>query len=420
MAFRMVPDQIDLLPIGGNAVGERAEASQQGEGGTTHLRVDGAKLDRLARQVGELSVALHGLSGLADRVEVVDRGLGGDLRRAQAAVETVSDGLRAAVADVRLVSLSPILRRLPRLAREVSAALGKDVAFHISGDATQADKQVADALFEPLLHLVRNAIDHGIESAENRRAAGKPVQGQVSLAIRAEGERLRILLRDDGKGIDPAKVRAAAIAQGLLGEEAAAALSDGQVQRLIFAPGISTAQGVSQTSGRGVGMDAVQRAIERVQGSIDIDSKAGAGTTIHIDLPLNAITTRLLTVQAGGETYGLRLDQIVETVRIGSDVIYDVGQGRACVLRERVLPVMDLGERVGHGESRADGQYARLVVTLAGGEPVALRVDALGERIDAMVRERGGLLAAMPAVGGTAVLADGGVLIVLDLGEIVA
>ncbi|MET0360206.1 MAG: Hpt domain-containing protein, partial [Sphingobium sp.] len=192
-AFRMVPDQIDLLPLGGSAITAGAEASSQGEGATVHLRVEGAKLDRLARHVGELSVALHGLSGLADRVEVFDRALGGDLRRAQAAVETVSDGLRTAVADVRLVSLSPILRRLPRLAREVAAALGKDIAFHISGDATQADKQVADALFEPLLHLVRNSIDHGIESAETRRAAGTPVQGQVSLAIRAEGERLRIL-----------------------------------------------------------------------------------------------------------------------------------------------------------------------------------------------------------------------------------
>ncbi|MFD1612363.1 chemotaxis protein CheA [Sphingomonas tabacisoli] len=415
-AFRLVPDQVAIARLNHGAAID-VGTSRMADGAST-LRVESARLDRLATHAGEMSIAVNGLDGFADRIERHDRALSAEFRRIQGAIESASTALRASIAEVRLVSLAPVLRRLPRLAREVAAVLGKDVEFRIAGDATKADKQIADGLFEPLLHLVRNAIDHGIENRDQRIAAGKPPRGHVSLAIAASGERLLVTLTDDGRGIDPTRVRASAIAKGLIDAEAAAEMSDAQAQRLIFMPGFSTTAAVSDVSGRGVGMDAVRTAVERLQGTIDIDSAMGTGTTFHVSLPLNAITTRLLTVSAGGEPYGLRLDQISETLRVAAAEIQPVGQGQACVIRNRTVPVVDLSRLLGHAS--LSSTTARLVVTEVTGEAVALRVDALGERIDAMVRGRAGLLASVPAIGGTALLADGGVLLVLDLLELAA
>lgn len=414
-AFRLVPDQIALaeLQAGGRS---DADCVAEFESAATMLRVEGAKLDRLARQAGELAVAIHGLERIARRVEVLDRSLAAELRRAQAAIDGASGALRASIAQVRLVSLAPVLRRLPRLARETADLLGKEIRFTLTGDATEADKQIADALFEPLLHLVRNAIDHGIEPPQERAGAGKPPEGAIDLTIAAHGDRLLVSLVDDGRGMDPRQLGRTAVAKGLIAPDTM--LSDAQALRLIFAPGFSTTENISTVSGRGIGMDAVQRVVERLQGTIDIESEAGAGTQVRISLPLNAITTRLLTVSAGGERFGIRLDQIRETVRVDADAIHAVGQGKACVIRDRTVPVIDLGVILGRCAAR--GRTALLVVTGVTGEPVALRVEALGERMDAMVREGKGLLASLAVVGGTAVLADGGVLLVLDLTELVA
>lgn len=413
-AFRLVPDQVVLSRVGNIGA---APVGVQASEVTTVLRVEGKKLDRLARQAGELVIAVHGLDGLAERTDGLDRSLAADIRRAHSAIESASGALRASIADVRLVSLGPVLRRLPRLAREVASGLGKEIEFSIAGETTEADKQIADGLFEPLLHLVRNAIDHGIEAPGDREAAGKPPRGKVVLTIASSGDRLVVTLSDDGRGIDPERLRRSAISKGLMTTDAAAALSDAQATRLIFTPGFSTAQAVTDVSGRGVGMDAVQKAVERLQGSIDVESVAGSGTTLRISLPLNAITTRLLTVSAGGELYGLRMDQIAETIRVDAADIHAVGQGEACVVRDRTVPVMNLGQLLGHACEKS--AMARLVLTEVTGELIAVRVDALGERLDARVRERTGLLSAVPAIGGTAVLGDGGVLLVLDLPELI-
>jgi len=414
-AFRFVPDQVELAPLD-NA--RRATAPVAGDGRASSLRVDGGKLDRLAREAGELAVAVHSLDGLAGRVERLDRALGADLRRAESAIAQASGAIRATVSNIRLVALGPVLRRMPRLARELAVGLGKDIDFAMTGETTEADKLIADALFEPLLHLVRNAIDHGIEPAAEREAAGKPAKGRVSLTVSVAGDRLVVTLSDDGRGIDPERVRASAVGKGLLSIDDAVALSDAQARRLIFLAGFSTADSISSVSGRGVGMDAVQRAIERLQGTIEVDSTVGSGSTFRISLPVSAITTRLLTVFAGEIVYGVRLDQIVETLRIDVDAVHKVGQGEACVVRDRTIPVIDLGSLLGRPGERGD--VVRLIVTEVTGEPVALRVDALGDRLDALVHERAGLLASVPAIGGTSVLADGGVLLVLDLPELLS
>jgi two-component system, chemotaxis family, sensor kinase CheA len=419
-AFRLVPDQIELATVhkieaSPAAFANDADASIAAV--TTTLRVDAAKLDQLIDRSGELGVAARTLTPLIARARTLDPALADDLRNAQAEIDRATNNIQQAVAQVRLVSLEPVLRRLPRLARDAAASLGKNIRFELTGETTEVDKQVADGLFEPLLHLVRNAVDHGIEPEAARKAAGKPSEGCVILSVRIDGENVRATLSDDGGGIDPQKIRDAALAKGLIDEGRAAAIDDAQAVDLIFLPGFSTASEVTEVSGRGVGMDAVRNTIERLNGTITIDSRLGQGTVVHVRLPVNAITARLLIVTAGDERVGVRLDQIVETVRIESAAIQPVGHGNACVLRDRTVPVLDLGERL--GLASATGTHARLLITDGGEGRVALRVGGFGERVDAMVRGNSGLLARLPAIAGTTMLGGGEVLLVLDLPELI-
>ena len=420
LAFRMVPGQVTLLPVEIDLPTTDAEESEGAftAAATTVLRVEAHRVDRLAETVGELGVATNALALLAERAEALDAPLASAIRAAQADLERAVDAAARAVSAVRLVSLAPALRRLPRLVREIAASLDKQIAFTVTGAQSEVDKQIADGLFEPLLHLIRNAIDHGIEDAAARAAAGKPEAGQLRLSIAREAGDILVSLSDDGGGIDRARIRATAIARGLVSPEAADALSDAGILALIFAPGFSTAAAVTGVSGRGVGMDAVQAAIDRLRGRIEIDSVAGRGTRFTLRLPANAITTRLLVIEVARDRYAVRFDQIAETVRIGSERLVALGTGTACVLRERTVPVLSLAELLGGVDSGA--LPAKLLVTRAGGDPVALRVDGFHEQMDAMVRPPSGLLAGMPLVGGTIVMGDGAVMLVLDMAELVA
>ncbi|MDV3456043.1 chemotaxis protein CheA [Sphingomonas sp. HF-S4] len=415
-AFRMVPDRIALHRID-PATADTAPAEAAGRTNAM-LRVDAARVDALADGLGELVVAVNGFAALAERAEAIDRTLAAGIRTVQADIERVAGELHRSVSAVRLVPLAPTLRRLPRVAREIAAALGKQVDFIISSEGLEVDKQIADGLFEPLLHLIRNAIDHGIETPDARAAAGKPVEGRVTLAVAREGDAIRITLDDDGAGIDPARIRTAAVSRGVIGEEAAAKLSDPAALRLIFAPGFSTAPEVTAVSGRGVGMDAVQAAVERLRGTIDLAGEPGRGTRFALRLPANALTTRLLVVEAGGDRYGVALDQIVETFRVDAAALMPVGSGAACVLRGHTVPVLSLAALLGGSDTPS--ATAKLLVTRAAGERVALKVDGFAERIDALVRPPGGILSSVPGVTGSALLGDGGVLLVLDLPALAA
>jgi two-component system chemotaxis sensor kinase CheA len=412
--FRLVPDQIAFHPVAAAGAAPVAGPSAS----STILRIDAARVDALADGVGELAVASNAFSTLADRADQIDPAFALAIRGAQADLDRAIGVVHRSVSAVRLVPLGPALARLPRLVREIAASLGKQVEFIISGDQIEVDKQIADGLFEPLLHLVRNGLDHGIEPSETRIAAGKPAEGKLSLQVARDGDDVVVTLTDDGAGIDPARIRSTAVARGLLDQEAAAQLTDAVALSLIFAPGFSTAKVVSDVSGRGVGMDAVQVAVDRMRGRIEIDSKIGKGTRFLLRLPANALTTRLLVVEVGHDRYAVPFDQIAETARVGGDRLVTLGTGTACVLRNRTVPVLSLAELLGGVEGGADP--ARLLVTRASGEPVALRVDGFSDRIDAMVRAPTGLLAGVPSVAGTTLLGDGGVLIVLNLLELVA
>lgn len=414
-AFRMQPDQVQFGEIVPTTMTEAPRASRTE---ASVLRVASTRVDAMADGLGDLVVAINALSPLAEEAKAIDRDLAARLRAVQATIERATSSLHRNLSAVRLVPLEPALQRLPRLTREIAQSLGKSVVLTITGDRIEVDKQIADSLFEPLLHLVRNALDHGIERAETRRAAGKPGEGAVALSFTRDGDAVIATLSDDGAGIDPTRIRQVAMNRGLLSHDAAEMLTDAAALRLIFAPGFSTTEAVSEISGRGVGMDAVQAAVDRLRGTIDIDSIVGKGTMFRLRLPANALTTRLLIVEVGGERYGVALDQVVETVRVDRAALLPVGRGIACILRDRTVPVLDLATLL---DARPfDSPHAKLVVTQNGGEPVALRVDAFAERIDTVVRPPTGLLSSARGVIGSALMGDGSVLLVLDLQELAA
>lgn len=416
--FRLVPDQVLVAAVTGqDPAAALARTVEQARETTITLRVDAAKLDGLADRSGELGVAIRALAPIGERLRLADPVLAAALRTVHDEIERIAGALQRTVAQVRLVPLEPVLRRLPRLAREAAASLGKSVRFTLVGEMLQVDKQIADQLFEPLLHLLRNAIGHGLETPADRAAAGKPAEGDIRLSVAQQGEMIEITLGDDGCGIDPVKMRDVAIARALLSAEDAAALGDDEARRLIFLPGFSTAATTTSLSGRGVGMDAVRASIDRLGGAISLESVVGAGTSMTLRLPANAMTTPLLVVEAGGQKLGLRLDHVVETARVDAGAIHAVGHGQACVLRDATVPVLDLARRLGLGE--AQGDRARLVIVDAGTGRTAIRVSRFGDRIDAVVKPRAGLLARLPALSGTAMMPDGSVLLVLDLPELV-
>jgi len=414
-AFRFVANETEIAVI----PARHADAIAQATGGAQQsLRVDIGRIDALANGVGELIVAANALTHVAAEADKVDIRIAATIRAAQTDLDRAVAAMRRGVMAVRSVSLGSSLRRLPRMVRELGGTLGKSVTFEMVGETTEVDKGIADAMFEPLLHLVRNAVDHGIEGEAVRRAAGKPLAGTIRLRIRPDGDQVTIELFDDGAGMDPVRIRDIAVSKGLLDRDAANALDEAQALRLIFAPGFSTASKITEVSGRGVGMDAVRIAIEQLGGRIDIASAPGDGTTIRLRLPLNAIMTRLLVVRVGTDRYGVALDRISETVSVAAESIVAVGAGRACVLRDRTLPVLSLATMLGGAEIPA--RTAKLLVTDAGGEPVGVQVDGFGERIDGLVRPRTGILAGVAGIAGTTMLGDGGVLVVLDLAELVA
>ena len=411
--FRMVPDQVSFV-----ALKHPAEQDQTGQVASEvrvkrSFRVDPARIDALGDAVGELLVAIHGFAGLAEEAERVDRSLAAKARAYQANLDRVTGNLHLMLGAVRSVPLESGLRRLPRLVREIAESLGKSVDFSITGQDVEIDKQVVDGIFEPLLHLVRNAIDHGIEGPERRKALGKSPIGKVSLAFSRNRDSIIAELTDDGVGIAPEAMRQVAVDRGLVTAEAAASFSDSAALRLIFMPGFSTASAVTELSGRGVGMDAVQVAVEKLRGSVEVDSGVGLGTTFRLILPTNTLTTRLLVVEAAGERFGVALDQVVETVGADQAKVVPIGSGIVCTVHGRTVPVLDLATLLGGKNSQHPN--AKLVLVRSGGEPVAVRVDAFAERIDSLVRPANGMLALIPGVIGSALMSDGAVLLVLDL-----
>jgi two-component system, chemotaxis family, sensor kinase CheA len=389
--------------------------------GRRSLRVDESKIDALVNLAGELIVVKNGFAHLAKRLgtETGEEEAARQIRRDYDAIEQIAGEIHAAILQLRMVPIGQVFRSFPRLVRDISRQLDKKLAFVTRGETTEVDKTVVDLLFEPLLHLVRNALDHGIETRDLRRSAGKSEVANITMQATRIGDRLVVEVIDDGSGIDPNIVKRKARERGLLTIDELAALSDEQAIDLIFSAGFSTAAKISDISGRGVGMDVVRTTVEQVGGRVSITSNLGVGTTARLELPLNIAISRIMVAEAGGHIFGVPLDAVTETIRLTPDRISQIKTNEGFVLRNRVIPIcplielMDLPKKPG-----AEPDARTLLITEVAGKIAALEVDAIGDRLETVLKPMQGLLSNARGYAGTTLLGDGRVLLVLDLKEI--
>ena len=382
------------------------------------LRVEQAKVDMLMNLVGELVVAKNALPFLARDAEVRfgSRELAREIKDKYAVIDRITRQMQSAVMDIRMMPVSDLFKRFPRLVRDIARKQDKKVDLVIEGETTEADKNILEALAEPLTHVLRNSLDHGVCTAEERLARGKSPVATIRLSALQEGDSVIITVADDGRGIDPARVTAKAIERGLIDEERAAQLTEAQAVQLVFLPGFSTAETVSDLSGRGVGMDAVRTVVERLGGHVELDSRPGEGTLVSLRLPLSMAVTRVLTVDLAGQLYGVPMDVVVETVRIDPAQIRRFKASEAVFLRDSVVPIVRLRALLGM-EPRNPALESILILRL-GGTLVGLVIDDFGTGMDIILKPFAGILANMSGFSGTAVLGDGRVLLVLNLKEI--
>jgi two-component system chemotaxis sensor kinase CheA len=382
------------------------------------LKVDQAKVDRLMALIGELVVAKNALPFLARRAHNVhgSRELSREIGQRYSVIDRLAQEMQEAIMEVRLLPVSEVFARFPRLIRDVSRKLDKQIELVLEGEETQADKNIIELLGDPLIHIVRNAADHGIESPASRIAAGKPAQGTIRLRAMQEGDRVVIEVSDDGRGVDTARVVAKALERGIIDPGEAERMTPAEAANLIFHPGLSTAEQISDLSGRGVGMDVVQTAIRDAGGSVNVASRPGLGTTVRLALPLSMAVMRVMTIETAGALYGVPIDLIAETVRIEALAIREIKQSEAFLLRDTIVPLVRL-RRVLRLPSRGDEREAVLVLRTPGGL-VGIIVDRFDEHMDIILKPLEGILAGLRGFAGTALLGDGRVLMVLDVKEL--
>ena len=396
------------------AAGPPSQPSFEPEQART-LRVDTARIDALVTLTGELTVAKNSIGHAASLVAREAPELGAILKARFAVLHRLTGELQHAVLSMRVLPLDHVFQRFPRLLREMSIELGKPASLFIEGGDTEADKVIVERLFEPLVHVIRNAIGHGIEDAATRAALRKPAEATIRLAARRLGEHVAVEVSDDGQGIDVDRIRELARERGLFTAEALSAMSDEAVIDVIFEPGFSTAATVTGLSGRGVGMDAVRAAVERLAGQVRVESRAGLGTTIRFMLPFSVMVTPIMVVVAGGQMFGIPLDAVIETLRIAAGSIAPVAGAEVVVIRDRTLALVSLARALDVRKHDPDEAEATIVIVRVEGHEAALRVDGIGERMEVMMKPLEGLLAGMPTLAGSTLLGDGGVLLILDL-----
>ncbi|SEK86318.1 chemotaxis protein CheA [Ectothiorhodospira marina] len=390
--------------------------------GPSAIKVDQAKIDRLMNLIGEMIVAKNALPYLAARAENVFgvRELSREIRGQYSTLNRIADEMQDAIMQVRLLPVSFVFQRFPRLVRDTAHKLGKEVRLILEGEETEADKNVIESLADPLVHIIRNSLDHGLETPEERRAAGKPAAGRLTIRARSESDRVVIEIADDGRGIDPTVIRRKAYEKGIIDEQTLERLTDQEALNLIFAPGFSTAGQVSDLSGRGVGMDVVRTAVARVNGSIDLKSQPGEGTRLRLSLPLSMAVTNVMVIVSAGQRFGVAMDAVAETVQIAQTNIQRIKHQTATVLRDRVVPLVTLNDLLGLDEAQVpneDGELAVVVVRIEN-DFLGIIVDDCRETVDIILKPLAGFLGNLQGYAGSALLGDGSVLLVLNPREL--
>jgi len=385
------------------------------------LRVDQAKVDTLMNLIGELIVSKNSLPFLAKRAEEVhgSREMSREIKDQYAVIDRLSQEMQAAIMQVRMLPISDVFDRFPRLVRDLSRKLAKDIDLVIEGGDTAADKNIIEALNDPLLHIVRNSLDHGVEPPDERVDAGKRPRATITLKAWQDAENVVIEVNDDGRGIDPKKIAASAVKKGVISQAEADRLSEQEAINLIFRPGFSTAAQVSDLSGRGVGMDVVRNAVEKLGGRVSVSSRVGEGSSTRLMLPLSMVVTRIMIIEAASGLYGVPMDLIVETVRVEVQHIHKIQQAEAFILRDRLIPLARLADALREPARPLKHDAEAVLVCRINGQTVGVVIDDFRGGMDVIVKPFEGIVAGARGFSGTTLLGDGRVLLILDLKELI-
>ena len=380
------------------------------------LRVDAGRIDNVLNLVGELiigkSMLQQALNDFAKRYP--KEPLRGKFADAMAFQARVLNDLQRSVMKIRMVPVDQLFRRFPRIVRDVARQCGREVDLELSGQETDLDKGILDAIAEPLTHLVRNAVSHGIEPAEQRRSLGKPPRGRIRLHALHQGNQVVVEISDDGRGIDVQKIRAKAADLGLIPPQEASRLSDAQALELIFRPGFSTAEEVTEVSGRGVGMDVVQSVLHRLKATIHIETHPGQGTTFRLKLPLTLAIIKALMFWVEQRLYAIPLNAVNQIARTTEAEVHQVDNYEVLQLRNQVLPLLRLGRRGAVEGDRKANKLFVLVITV-GEKKYGLIVDALEGEEELVIKALDDQTFATDLVNGASILGDGKVVLILNL-----
>ena len=371
------------------------------------VRVDVRRLDAMVNLVGELVLARNRLKTIRPRLR------DDDLDRAVAALDVATSRLQSAVMTARMQPVGRVFARFPKLARDVARQLKKNVELEVVGADTELDRNLVEALADPLVHLVRNAIDHGIEMPDARRRAGKPEQGRVRLSAQQEGDHVNIEVRDDGAGIDPEKIRRSAVEKGLITGEASARLSPDECLQLIFLAGFSTRDEVSDLSGRGVGMDVVQSKIRELSGQVQIHSTVGEGSRFCIRVPLTLAILPTLLVEIEGDVYALPLVRVIEVLTHEPASALSIDGQQMLDLRQEPIPLLGLREWL--GMPPASLPVVTGVVLQSGEQRYCLAVDRVRGREEVVIKALPPTLRGLPGYAGASLVGDGRMALILDV-----
>lgn len=419
--LRIEFEKVDhLLNLVGEVVLARGRLSSASDVQTTILREVAAVRKRLSLMPG-LNGSAAPLNEELERLERVLRETFGEVEMGLGGLGLAVGQLRDTVMKLRMVPIARLFSKYQRTVRELGGKLGKEIAVELRGAETELDKVLVERLEDPLLHLVRNAADHGIESPDERARAGKPRAGRVVLSAGQSGGQIVVSIRDDGRGLDAEKLKRKALEKGLLTRDEADALDTEQSYQLIFRAGFSTAEHVSDVSGRGVGMDVVREAISRLKGDIRISSELGKGTTLELSLPLTLAITQVLTARAGGELVAIPLDAVVSAQTVEPGDLERVATGTCIRIGSELLQVVDLAQVLGlsGGTSLGDEHAAAVVIVRVGQTELALLVHQVLGRHEVVIKALGPLLAAAPCTAGAALIGERMVLVV-DLVDVAA
>jgi two-component system chemotaxis sensor kinase CheA len=391
------------------------EAGAFGSTRSSMVRVDFAKLDHLLNLVGELIVHRTKLDELGRRLAAEAPAAGPALVEVVHQIGAVSSQLQETIMDVRMLEVRHVFERFPRLVRDLARQQGKQVELVLQGEETRVDKAVIDELGEPLVHLIRNAVDHGLEPPAERRRRGKSETGTLLLAAAQESNQVVITLVDDGRGIDAASVRAKAIERGLLAADEA--LSDREAIQLIFTEGFSTATTVTDVSGRGVGLDVVVKSMERLNALIEAETIPGAGTKFTLQLPLTLAIITVLMVDVGDEVYALPSGAVVESLRYARKDLVRMNGRDTLRVRDRIVPFVHLAELFGRSGGTGDEAYA--VIVGRGDKRLGLSVDRLRGQQDVVIKALDAVVSnAHVGIAGATILGDGRVVLILDVASL--